>query len=57
MNAVASYDKSWWGTVTMTAKGSRFNPGTVTVTGCEGDDQRWFKEAFRRVSKKAIKYE
>jgi hypothetical protein len=56
-NAVASYDKSWWGTVTMTAKGSRFNPGTVTVTGCEGDNQRWFKEAFRRVSKKAVKYE
>lgn len=57
VNAVASYDQSWWGTVTMTAKGSRFNPGTVTITGCDGDNQRWFKEAFRRVSKKAVKYE
>ena len=57
MNAVASYEQAWWGTVTMTAKGSRFNPGAVTITGCDGDNQRWFKDVFRRVSKKAVKYE
>lgn len=57
VNAVASYDKSWWGTVTMTARGSRFSTGSVTVTGCDGDDQRYFKDAFRKVSKKSIKFE
>jgi len=57
MNAVASYDQSWWGTVTMTARGKGLDPGKVTVTGCDTANQAYFKEAFRRVSKKAVKYE
>ena len=54
--AVTSYDHSWSGTVTMKARGGAFSPGKVEVTGCSGDDQKWFKEAFRRVSKKAIDF-
>lgn len=55
--AVMSYDKAWYGTLTMKQKGGAFSPGKVTVTGCQGQDQEWFKTAFRRVSKKAISFE
>jgi hypothetical protein len=56
-SAVMSYDKAWYGTLTMKEKGGAFSPGKVSVNGCEGKDQEWFKMAFRRVSKKAIKFE
>jgi hypothetical protein len=55
--AVMSYDKAWYGTLTMKEKGGAFSPGKVSVNGCEGQDQEWFKKAFRRVSKKAITFE
>jgi hypothetical protein len=54
--AVMSYDKAWYGTLTMKQKGGAFSPGKVTMTGCDGQDQEWFKTAFRRVSKKAITF-
>lgn len=54
LKAVDSYDHHWEGTLTMKKRGGAFSPGKVEVTGCYGDDQKWFKEAFRRVSKKEI---
>jgi hypothetical protein len=55
--AVMAYDKAWYGTLTITEKGGAFSAGKVSVNGCEGKDQDWFKKAFRRVSKKAITFE
>lgn len=57
LKAVTSYDKSWAGGITMKARGGAFGPGKVEVVGCDNaDDQKWFKEAFRRVSKKTIAF-
>jgi hypothetical protein len=52
-----SYDRAWYGTLTMTEKGGSFSPRKVSVNRCQGKDQEWFKMAFPRVSKKAIKFE
>jgi hypothetical protein len=58
VKAVTSYDKSWAGGLTMKARGGAFSLGKVEVVGCDDtDDQKWFKDAFRRVSKKAIAFE
>ena len=39
------------------AANGAFSAGKVSVNGCHGQDQDWFKKAFRRVSKKAINFE
>jgi hypothetical protein len=56
-NAVMSYDQAWYGALTMKEKGGAFGAGKVSVNGCQGKDQEWFKETFRRVSKKTITFE
>ena len=58
IKAVTSYDHSWAGGLTLKQKGGAFGPGKVVVVGCDvAEDQKWFKDAFRRVSKKAITFE
>jgi hypothetical protein len=58
IKSVTSYDQHWAGALTMKQKGGAFGPGKVVVTGCDVPaDQKWFKEAFRRASKKAITFD
>jgi hypothetical protein len=52
-----SSGEAWYGTLKITEKGGAFRSGQVSVNGCQGHDQDWFKKAFRRVSKKAITLE
>lgn len=54
VEAVTSYDQSWRGTVTMIARGKALDPGKVSVSGCPDSDRAFFKETFRKSSKKAI---